>query len=1130
MTPAESWQTLVGKNDNNNEIKVSPTVPKSTAPSSSLISQNLLPNDSDQASKNNRLDHHSAAVVDSLPQSLTKPQLDDGNQTELDEEPIEGPEISSSPTTPAAQYVANDHRQEEGAAVLVDPSPLIYRSEDDAIMSSSFYTVNETKCVTEEEEEDAESRTKTKKIIEHVKTTVYEHHNVTTMQQQQNVVQPRMTRQRKETAVTPIHGAAILDDNTPKSEIRSRSTGPPTSTSQRLVAIINIANSDDHDEQQLQQHHASSQSPMIKNSASSMSGMGLNKLGLNKNVLDKFVRSATTNASASLLNLASSNSGSCAGGMLTSQQQPQMTKTSSSNLLALCGPVDTSPESSTSALGMQRSHRTATTTAATTVTNPVRSSSSSHVLRSSMNVSSGQPYNVTPQQQTSKKNTNRLSNISINSSSALVSQKQTPIIMSSVSARHQPTQSNNRLSKSAASNFETQLESILNGVKSSVSNVPGYRVPSSRHFCGRLMSTKQTAAAMSSQSSSASTCSSSQTTTQATSGREIAAQQAAKYLSASSASPSGSTAGEDSDSDFESKQQNHMAALSHHHHQHRHRSQSSLLSTTSSPSTASSSPRSSSSNHLSDKTQSSIKQQNKQQPLRSASDMNAYLSEDNMLTTNNYYNNNVQPPPIKQSNNKSVVHNMNIKNSGRNNVVSLPPPPPRSNTTLGMQTNSSKALQEYQTSTAKSVENLGSRGDSTRSETQRNTTIGGESKAAGAQIILRQIQSSQKDISSIGGVFSDSGTINQYMNNNSNQTMPMAVNNTNRSNSSAEVALTKSIRDLKLYVSNSYSPSLIVKPPPAGASLPVQQQQPTSLEDEETEKYSDGEEYQNEMAMNDNHRSSTTNLSSVSNRILQSEIPVNNVRSSSNKPLAKTSSNLGSNFGPDRLLQTNLLTYKSVMVQPLKDERSNQVRMEFLQQQAMLSKIQKQELKEYLRQKEAALENIRKMSNNNKVAEQQIQNSPKLRSVTSAEIENKRATAMLLRHQTSVSSSTHSNSSKKHAMPAMGTNNGDGDTLINCILEMKPPPPSAATSQPPLENRRKISGINNNSSSSSSGRKIQATGSNQTTTFKTSSCIPASNSINLASSSNNVVARNFHVPTIKGKQQVKVYRFLIKII
>jgi hypothetical protein len=92
------------------------------------------------------------------------------------------------------------------------------------------------------------------------------------------------------------------------------------------------------------------------------------------------------------------------------------------------------------------------------------------------------------------------------------------------------------------------------------------------------------------------------------------------------------------------------------------------------------------------------------------------------------------------------------------------------------------------------------------------------------------------------------------------------------------------------------------------------------------------------------------------------------------------------------LLATNLNVYKNAMHTPLKDEKSDQVRMEFLQQQQAIAQLKKQHLR---------------------LEQQQQQQQLNMKTTTTL-------------------------GGGLNLMPK-NNNNNKNDDLINCILDMKPP-------------------------------------------------------------------------------------------
>lgn len=115
---------------------------------------------------------------------------------------------------------------------------------------------------------------------------------------------------------------------------------------------------------------------------------------------------------------------------------------------------------------------------------------------------------------------------------------------------------------------------------------------------------------------------------------------------------------------------------------------------------------------------------------------------------------------------------------------------------------------------------------------------------------------------------------------------------------SKQMGLSKSIKDLRLYVSNSFSPSQIVRPPP--------------------------------------------NPPTPEPRVLD-EI---NANLNFKKPIIM--SQQGAQVINPGLLNKNIQQH---MLKPLKNEKSDQVRLEFIQQQQMIARLEKQQIKEYLQHK-----------------------------------------------------------------------------------------------------------------------------------------------------------------------------------
>ncbi len=186
---------------------------------------------------------------------------------------------------------------------------------------------------------------------------------------------------------------------------------------------------------------------------------------------------------------------------------------------------------------------------------------------------------------------------------------------------------------------------------------------------------------------------------------------------------------------------------------------------------------------------------------------------------------------------------------------------------------------------------------------------------------------------------------------------------------SRQMALSNSIKDLRLFVSNSYSPSQIVKPPQSNISgsnlnniqVKSNKNYTRKAQDDQQKQFSTILNYENAITINKNN-----------------------------------------NNGKEKLLpQTKLDLYTNTMLKPLKDERSDQIRLEYFKQQALISKLQKQQLKEHL--------NKETPNNNNRLNNQ----------------------------EKSFSNNSYKNPLVNNHYEELNRDKRD-DELINCILGMKP--------------------------------------------------------------------------------------------
>ena len=257
------------------------------------------------------------------------------------------------------------------------------------------------------------------------------------------------------------------------------------------------------------------------------------------------------------------------------------------------------------------------------------------------------------------------------------------------------------------------------------------------------------------------------------------------------------------------------------------------------------------------------------------------------------------------------------------------------------------------------------------------------------------------------------------------------INNILMANSRT-MTLSKSIKDMRLYVSNSFSPSQIVKPPPMTITTTTttaneQNGSTSSTSSTSSSPAVSGSSTSSSASLNNNNNQqqqlqlkqkqtssthapiSNTNTTSSSSVLFSSQpgnprsLPYNNNNNNmSNYENVSIKNSFSSNNKyehqsqtqsqrPPLAVHTNLNTYKNAMLTPLKDEKSDQVRMEFLQQQQAIAHLKKQQLLEHQKQ--------------------QQQQKSQVKTTTSGNL----------------------NPSKNNYPPR------NDDDLINCILDMKPP-------------------------------------------------------------------------------------------
>lgn len=249
-----------------------------------------------------------------------------------------------------------------------------------------------------------------------------------------------------------------------------------------------------------------------------------------------------------------------------------------------------------------------------------------------------------------------------------------------------------------------------------------------------------------------------------------------------------------------------------------------------------------------------------------------------------------------------------------------------------------------------------------------------------------------------------SSTLNRNYNNNTATTMTTTTTTTT---TTTEQALSKSIRDLKLYVSNSYSPSLIIRPPPTSAKST------SNLLGNGQDEYEDHSSMPVEIDDQKENEDARSKSSTSTSRYSNQAGPVARQPVVKQQPIIQKTA---ANNKEKPLIHTNLHTYKTLLNQPLKDERSDQVRVEFIRQQQMLAKMQKLELKEYLKHKDGYLQSPPYVASQQRVINTQ---------------------------QQAISNSKPTSNSGNKMMGMMGYSNQDNgageNDLINCILEMKSP-------------------------------------------------------------------------------------------
>lgn len=829
LTPAESWQTLKIKDDNNNG-----TLKKHQKPNLQQVPLPLTP----------RIGLYNDAEDE---------EDDDGNQTDLDQEnELENViVVDADPTTGAAVVPAED--EDEDTLLINSHNNSFNTAESPAVQLTSQSSKQISQLVKD---------ILNKPIVPPVDDEI--------------IVTPPSSMTKSKT-----HEANLSADPSHRFNVRSKSTGPIRAENRNTTAVL-----------------------------------------VDRKSLDKFLKLASN--SASLLDLNQANTTTAATNPNSLNSSNAKLKTSSSNLLSLCGTEQQQPQ-------IKRP---------TPAPAPVAS----------------QP--PPPQQQ----------------------QQQQPI-----SNRPKPTvaprqQKNNR--------FDSQLENLLkekqqqeqqqsqSGVDSGSQIISTFRIPSSRHFCGRLMSvttaTSSSSASSSVSSSSATNSSASSASTSSTSSTSSQYSATGKPISVTNKKPKKYTSSEEDEDDeeisIESESDDAKITIDTKIHRSmtnsKNKFDSAVALSTSSPSTASSSPQSVNQHKKAQQVQAALKSQASPNIYRVH--FETEKTSTTTTTTTTMPKQKAEQPASKTTNSSVSTENINGKGS------------------LLRSSNTIERMYEQRIYEKKIADDKPQQQKQQMSQAKSVEFLNGNSSNK-AQMLIKQIDlDSQKDISNI-----------------------IAAN-------SRQMTLSKSIKDLRLYVSNSYSPSQIVRPPPPTQEQP-QQQTPVPTKTKTP------------LAKPTSNR--------ISNNYNDETHMKTNVVAEQRKTMTMTlSTNSSSDVSPG-----SQNPYVNTMMRPFKDQKSDQVRIEYLKQQQLIARLQKEQLIEHLHVK------------------QQVVKQPMAYPTRQAEMTNSRASVMSnappmppavppptikpsqQQQQANLVPAKQPTQAKYVNNAPMGKPNDDS-TLINCILEMKPPP------------------------------------------------------------------------------------------
>ena len=240
---------------------------------------------------------------------------------------------------------------------------------------------------------------------------------------------------------------------------------------------------------------------------------------------------------------------------------------------------------------------------------------------------------------------------------------------------------------------------------------------------------------------------------------------------------------------------------------------------------------------------------------------------------------------------------------------------------------------------------------------------------------------------------------------------------------SRQMTLSKSIKDVRMFVSNSYSPSQIVRPPMNPSvvepSTPTPSQKSSILTaNSSNERKESRERVLDELNPNNMHNGSKRQPTAAPRPA--STLPVGQKLQTQkvNLNIANYENISTKSFQKEKpIIHTNLKTYTNTMMMPLKDEKSDQVRIEYMQQQQMISRLQKQQLREKLLQKEQEQKQQQLLQQQQQQQQQQV-------AKPAVDVKNTQV--------------VHNAAKPSSMPPPPAKGQRDDDELINCILEMKP--------------------------------------------------------------------------------------------